>query len=164
MSKPGHRAIGRIVAFSIKYSPIVVVLWLYLARPRLWLEKGGYYFAVVSLLGVLFLKFAPDQKTWNKLSLLILTIVWSIGFLLLSLYILQSSEKIGASVSLLFYIPIATLIYAVEFRSVISSSMLSPNEGETLVEYKRKFYEWLWLVSAGLGVLCDTLNHLSHQH
>lgn len=111
---------------------------------------------------MLFLKFAPDQKTWQKLSLIISTIALIIGFLFLSLFIFQTGGSLAASALLFTFIPVVTVIYAVEFRSVISAPTLSPDETEPLLEYKKRFYEWLWLVSAGLGVLCDTLKHLSH--
>ena len=116
-------------------------------------ETGPYLLSLAGIVGALYCKLLRTEARWNVGVIVLVFLFYYGGFGLLSVSAVRTG---GAS-------PIGVTLAYIIIGAIMLSGMV-PNVASVLgsKKFKRQsdYYEWYWLIMAGVGVLLETIHRV----
>lgn len=131
--------------------PILTTAFIIIERPEYYVKNGGYLFAILSLVGALFLVFSKNERKWQALYVVFSCLVFLAVIIVLGLVLHFLTNKLLA-VGMFYTIAVSGLALIVtEITDVYKYATVK------FFKTKREFYELFWLIR-GHSVGCHVNN------
>ena len=116
-------------------------------------ETGPYLLSLAGIVGALYCKLLRTEARWNIGVIVLVLVFYYGGFFLLSTMAVRTGGALPIGVTLTYVI-----IGAVVLMGMIPN--VASVLGSDTFKQRSDWYEWYWLIVAGIGVLLDTIHRL----